>query len=178
MTQTRTIRFTNIGKNQLSKLNKNVPVISIRDKYSNFVDIPNEKNREVLRLTFFAGDHMVTTPENLFSKNDALCVLAFISKQLDAGEEQIYIQCGEGRIRSYTLVNEICYSDLSDIFGEDVRFKMDTSESNFKRGVIDRVTARNFSNYAEEVGELFKQVGDFAKIVLVEEENKPENTDE
>lgn len=172
MSEIRTIRFTNIGKNQLSNLDKDVPVISIRDKYSDYPVIPNASKREILRLTFFPGDHIQTSEDNLFSKNDALCVLAFISRQIDAGRDKIYIQCGEGRIRSYTLVNEICYSEVSEIFGDNFHFKMDTTESNFPRGIIDRVTARNFSQYAEEVGELFKQVKDFSKIVLEKEEDK------
>lgn len=178
MTEIRTLNFVNVGKKDITNVDKNAPVVSVRDKYSDYAVIPNASKRDILHLCFFPGDHINTSEENLLTKNQVLCLLAFVSQQLDKGVEKIYVQCGEGRIRSYTLVTELCYSDVSSIYGENVRFNHDKAGSTFPNGVIDRVTARNFIKFSEEVIELFKQVGDLSKIVLNQEENKLEIRDE
>jgi len=126
-----TLRVTNVGKHQLPHLDQSLPLISIYDKYSYRASIPNEANRPVLNLCFFPGDHLdVSEKTDALTPEQAKSVVEFVKEHKDKG--QIFVQCGEGRIRSWTICSSLVRTPLD--------IEHDTTLSAIKSGVIDRVT--------------------------------------
>ncbi len=157
-----TVKLTNVGKQQVATLNPTKPVISIRDKYSSAAVIPNEKNRRVLRLCFFASEHLASVHEDdCLSKDDVKNIIEFIKLSAEEGQDKIYFQCGEGRIRSYTLATDIVnfhrYSDegIKALKGIDLSYC--NKDSVIKKGIEDLDVARRLRNYLEELNEEFQE---------------------
>lgn len=164
--QLNTILVTNIAKTQLSKLNQNYPVISITDRYTPRPEIPNPKNkRDILYLVFSPGDHFETDEKNLLSLKQTFDIIEFVKQQFEKKVEKIYIQCGEGRIRSYTLANAI-YRYLDEPFlKEGYNVQHCTKESAIKTGSIDRTTLHRFIDFTDELAEVLKKGEDVASYV-------------
>ncbi|MCY1300586.1 hypothetical protein D9M68_19750 [compost metagenome] len=137
-------RLLNIGKDRLNKIPKDAPLVSISDAYSSAPEIPNRQNRPILFLSFFPGDHFQenTDPERLFTKEKGQQVVAFCEEHRKAGADAIYIQCGEGRIRSYTLCT---------LINQMEGYQHDHANSSVQRGVIDRVTARMLGEVVDPI---------------------------
>lgn len=127
-------RLLNVGKDRIKDIPEDAPIVSIGDVYSSPINIPNAANRPLLVLSFFPGDHFHNdvAADRLFTKDKGEQLVAFCEEHRKAGVEAIYIQCGEGRIRSYTLCTV-----LSSIEG----YRHDHANSSFQRGIIDLKTA-------------------------------------
>lgn len=136
------MKVTNIAAKQLSKIPEGAPVISISDVYSPPANIPG--NRRVLRLSFFAGDHLSTDESRLISKEQVADIFRFIEAVKGDGSDHLFIQCGEGRIRSYTLMVFL----VSEVDGLVRCGEM----AAFPRGIIDLCTISRLSEFAEELG--------------------------
>lgn len=125
-------RLVNISKNRLQQVDPKAPVISITDRYSNGVAIPGKDQRPLLQVMFFPRDHAPELdPEGCMTPERAAEIFKFAEAQRDAGAEVIYVQCGEGRIRSFT----IC-ATLAQLEG----FEHDHGNSCIKSGILDRYT--------------------------------------
>lgn len=125
------LRLTNIGKHQVPNIPHHAPLITISDKYSYPPPIPNEKNRPVLRLDFFPGDHLDANEKDEAIKPEQVRKLVeFVQDNREAGH--IYVQCGEGRIRSWTICSVL--SRQLDLVLHD------TEISAIKNGNVDRWT--------------------------------------
>lgn len=138
-------RLINIGRDYLKDIPKDAPVVSIRDAYTDGADIPNADSRPILRLSFFPGDALAgmdIDPERMFTVEKGEQLVAFCEEQRKAGADAIYIQCGEGRIRSYTLCS---------IVGTMEGYMHDRGESTFPQGTIDRVTARILNSIVDPI---------------------------
>jgi hypothetical protein len=137
-------RLLNVGKDRLATIPKDAPLVSISDAYSSSPTIPNQQNRPVLFLSFFPGDHFHNDidPERLFTKEKAEELVTFCEEHRKAGAEAIYMQCGEGRIRSYTLCT---------VINEMEGYSHDHANSSFRTGVIDRVTARYLGEVVDPI---------------------------
>lgn len=151
-----TVKLTNVGKQQVATLNPTSPVISICDKYSSPAVIPNESNRRILRLTFFTMDHMPSVDEDdCLSKDQVRDIINFIKLSAQEGHDKIYLQCGEGRIRSYTLASGIAnyhrYSDEGIIALNGIVLEYCNKDSVIKQGIEDRKTANRLFNYLEDL---------------------------
>ncbi len=96
------ITVRNIGKNKFDNQSRSCPVISISDRYSSGACIPGSKaGRNILYLDFFPGDHF---------ENKELCITEEHAKQirefilaLPDDTTELLVNCGEGKIRSYTV---------------------------------------------------------------------------
>lgn len=156
------ILLTNVSRGQISTLNPTKPVITIRDKYSAPAVIPNEKNRRVLPLCFFASEHLASvSDDDCLSKDDVRNIIELIKLSADEGQDKIYFQCGEGRIRSYTLATDIVnfhrYSDEGIKALKGIDLKYCNKDSVIKKGIEDRDVARRLRNYLEELNEEFQE---------------------
>lgn len=125
------LRLTNIGKHQVQDIPRDAPLISIFDKYSYPAQIPNEKDRPVLRLNFFPGDHLDANERHEgMTPEIARQVIDFVQDNREQGH--IYVQCGEGRIRSWTICS---------VLSRQLDFILhDTEISAIKSGNVDRWT--------------------------------------
>ncbi len=134
-------RVTNISREMVLKIPIDAPIISIGDRYSQFTNIPNHENRPVLRVNFFTGDHASPDVANhILNDEQAEKILTFVKENLD--KEVIYVQCGEGRIRSYTVCDALSYA----LIEQDVIH--DHELASIKTGIIDRHTARTLIEVA------------------------------
>lgn len=131
-----TVRLINISKKRVGDIDKNAPLISINDYYSEPPAIPNRDNRPLLFSTFFPGDHAMSSDdkERLMTAERAQKIIEFCIAQRNDGHEAIYVQCGEGRIRSYTVCTV-----LEDYLHGDV-FEHDRENACIKHGIVDRYT--------------------------------------
>lgn len=156
------ILLTNIGKPQLTKVSKDYPVISIRDKYSSVAEIPNKEKRRVLHLCFFASDYMPSVADqDQISKEDVANIIALIKLAAEEGHEKVYVQCGEGRIRSYTLARTITYyhqiSDEGILALKGIEVEYCNKESAYHRGIIDRSISSRVESFLEELNNEFRE---------------------
>lgn len=127
-----TTRLVNISKQRLQQVDPKAPVISITDRYSNGVAIPGKDQRPLLQVMFFPRDFAPELdPEGCMTPERAAEIFKFAEEQRDAGAEVIYVQCGEGRIRSYTICTAL---------GQLEGFDHDHANSCIKSGVLDRYT--------------------------------------
>lgn len=134
-------RVTNISREMVLKIPIDAPIISIGDRYSQFTDIPNHENRPVLRVNFFTGDHASPDmAEHTLNEEHAEKILAFVKENLD--KEVIYVQCGEGRIRSYTVCDALSYAFIEEGVIHDHEL------ATIKTGIIDRHTAHGLIKVA------------------------------
>jgi len=128
-----TVRITNIGKDALQTIDYKAPLISISDRYSHGYSIPGKDTRPLLQLDFFPGDHLDEQEKKYaLTEKQVGRVVEFVEANRDNG--LVYIQCGEGRIRSYTL----CVS-LSRMMANVTH---DSSIASIKQGVVDRYTRK------------------------------------
>lgn len=142
ITPNTTLRLTNISKQKVSQIPIDAPLISISDKYSPGAAIPNKDNRPLLRIDFFPGDHMSEDERDHCMRPEvAKKIFDFVNEHKDKG--LIYVNCGEGRIRSYTVVDTL----ESLLFEQGVR--RDSSLACIKQGVTDRYTYRKLVEYYE-----------------------------
>lgn len=126
-----TLRLTNIGKHHLPNIPHDAPLISITDRYSMAPVIPNRDKRPVLFATFFPGDHLTSTERHEGMTPDlARKIVKFVEENRD--KKHIFVQCGEGRIRSWT----IC-SVLERMLDFTVH---DTERATIKQGMVDKYT--------------------------------------
>lgn len=127
-------RLINISKGRLQNVDPKAPVISITDRYSNGVAIPGKDQRPLLQVEFFPRDHAPEIAEDrCMTAEMADSIIKFAEDQRKAGHKVIYVQCGEGRIRSYTIVTL-----LEELDG----FIRDTDQCCIKSGIMDRYTQR------------------------------------
>jgi len=135
------IQVTNIAKDKVGSIPMDAPLISISDKYSYGAAIPNEKNRPLLKLDFFPGDHIdFDNRDHCMRPELAKKIFDFMAKRKDG--EVVYIQCGEGRFRSYTLCTM-----LEHLLYPRVRHNRELAT--VKQGNEDRYTARELVKYYE-----------------------------
>lgn len=132
------VRLVNISKQRVGQVDANTPLVSICDPRGIPPHIPNRENRPVLFLEFYPGDHAMPEdrPHELFTDGKCKRFIDFINAQKEAGAEVIYIQCGEGRIRSWTLAEQ-AHCELEG-------FIHDTENASIQSGIIDRYTRRIF----------------------------------
>lgn len=141
------VRLVNISKGRVSRVDHNAPLVSISDAYTLPPEIPNRDKRPLLLLEFFPGDHATPNEsrERLMTAEKASLLINFIEAQRKAGAEVIYFQCGEGRIRSYTLAT-CAWRYLEG-------YRHDTANACVSQGIIDRYTfnmaARAMEDYLE-----------------------------
>lgn len=152
----KTIVLTNVGKGQLSSLDKVNPVVSIRDKYSSAVVVPGTTDRRVLHLCFFAIDHMPSVADqDKLSKDNVRDIINLIKLSADEGKEKIYFQCSEGRIRSYTLATMLAnihsFTDEGILALKDITVRYSNKDSLIKKGITDEKTAALIEQYVEEL---------------------------
>lgn len=152
----KTIILTNVGKGQLSSLDKVNPVVSIRDKYSSAAVVPGTPDRRVLHLCFFAIDHMPSVADqDKLSKDNVRDIINLIKLSADEGKEKIYFQCSEGRIRSYTLATVLVdihsFTDEGILALKDITIHYSNKDSIIKKGIIDRKTADLIERYVKEL---------------------------
>ena len=152
----KTIVLTNVGKGQLSSLDKVNPVVSIRDKYSPEATIPGDRDRRVLRLCFSTLDHMVSvSDDSKLSKDNVRDIINLIKLSADEGKEKIYFQCSEGRIRSYTLATMLAnihsFTDEGILALKDITVHYSNKDSLIKKGITDENTAVLIEQYVEEL---------------------------
>jgi len=125
-------RVVNISKKRVFELPSDAPLISISDAYSVGVAIPNEKNRPLLKLEFFPRDHAPEISEDrCMTQERAEKIFAFVEEQVAAGAEVIYVQCTEGRVRSFTICATV---------GQLEGVTHDHASSCIKSGILDRYT--------------------------------------
>jgi predicted protein tyrosine phosphatase len=137
-----TLRLTNISKQEVGKIPNDAPLISISDKYSSGAAIPNKDNRPLLRVDFFPGDHTGENERDHCMRPEvARQIFDFVNEHMDKG--LIYVNCGEGRIRSYT----VCETLETLLLDKGVR--RDSSLASIKHGVLDRYTYRQLVEYYE-----------------------------
>lgn len=133
------VRLVNISKARVQNVDHNAPLISISDSHSGHVPVPNETKRPLLRLSFFPGDNAMPGDEGrLMTVERARQVAEFVEEQRKAGAQIIYVQCGEGRIRSWT----ICTTVAHRLDG----FTHDSDNGCIKSGIVDRYTHRMMSH--------------------------------
>lgn len=139
------VRLINISKQRVATVDPNAPLVSICDPNGLPPHIPNRENRPLLFLEFYPGDHAMPEdrPNQLFTTSKARKFIDFINAQKEAGAEAIYIQCGEGRIRSWTLAEQ-AHCELEG-------FDHDTENASIKSGIIDRYTRRIFADAVREI---------------------------
>lgn len=156
-----TIRLTNIGIKQLTELDMNVPVVSIRDKYSSQATIPNINKRKVAYLCFSAIDHLSYTEGHVISKEDVKSVINLIKKAAEENKEKIYFQCTEGRIRSYTLANAFyeisCFSDEGILELTGIKLEYCNKDSALKAGIIDKGTYNRIHEIIDELNKEYQE---------------------
>jgi hypothetical protein len=133
-------RLVNISKGRLQQVDPKAPVISITDRYSNGVAIPGKDQRPLLQVEFFPRDHAPELgADGCMTAEKAEAIIKFAEEQRDAGAEVIYVQCGEGRIRSFTVCSAIDHLE---------GFEHDHANSCIKSGIIDRYS---FNHLMDEV---------------------------
>lgn len=127
-------RLINISKGRLQDIDPSAPVISITDRYSSGVSIPGKDQRPLLQVRFFPRDYAPElAEEHCMTAEIADSIIKFTEDQRKAGHKVIYVQCGEGRIRSYTVTTL-----LEELDG----FIRDTPHCCIRSGVMDRYTQR------------------------------------
>lgn len=127
-----TLHVVNISKEAVALIAHDAPLVSIGDRWGNRTVIPNAEERPLLYLTFSPGDDLRGDDVLYgFTKEQAQKLIAFVEANRAAGT--LYIQCGEGRMRSYTLCET-----LSN-WGNDI--KRDLKQSSVIDGWYDRHTA-------------------------------------
>lgn len=128
------VKLANISKTRVQSINPNAPLISIGDYYSLPVAIPNRENRPLLFVDFFPGDHAMPGdhPSRMLTAEKAEQIVKFVEAQRKAGAEIVYVQCGEGRIRSYTIATTI------ENYLEG--FRHSPEDACIKQGIVDRYT--------------------------------------
>lgn len=142
ITPNTTLRLTNISKQAVREIPHDAPLISISDRYSSGTAIPNKGKRPLLEIKFFPGDHIQKDQmEHCMTPALAKQIFDFVKEHKDKG--LIYVSCGEGRIRSYT----ICDTLETLMFCEGVR--RDCTLASIKQGVLDRHTHRQLVEYHE-----------------------------
>lgn len=120
------IGVRNIGKDAVKGEPATIPLISISDRYSKHLEIPGEnKGRHVLRLYFFPGDHF-DDKEKCVKEEHAIAIDKFMA-ELPEGTTEVLVNCGEGKIRSYTVC-EAMYN------------RYDLVDHHSGRGQMDRYT--------------------------------------
>lgn len=125
-------RVVNISRKRVAEIPNTAPLISISDAYSVGVSIPNEKNRPLLKLEFFPRDHAPEISEDrCMTQERAEKIFAFVEEQVAAGAEVVYVQCTEGRVRSFTICAIV--SQLENV-------DHDHDSSCIKSGILDRYT--------------------------------------
>ncbi len=136
------LRLTNISKQAVQKIPHDAPLISISDRYSPGTVIPNKDKRPLLEIKFFPGDHIEEHQKQYaMTQEIAKQIFDFVEEHKDKG--LIYVNCGEGRFRSFT----VCETLESLMFGQGVR--RDRTLATIKEGVLDRYTYRQLVEYYE-----------------------------
>ncbi|MNO25622.1 hypothetical protein D3C76_154640 [compost metagenome] len=126
------VRLVNISKGRVQQIDHKAPLISICDRYSTPAAIPGRGQRPLLLLEFFPADHAPEiSKEHLMTEAKADAVIKFVEEQREAGHEVIYVNCGEGRVRSYS----VCAA-LESLEG----FHHDHANACIKQGILDRYT--------------------------------------
>lgn len=117
------IGVRNISKDAVKSEPVTLPLISISDRYSKHLEIPGEKKgRHVLRLDFFPGDYF-DDKEKCVKEEHAAAITKFMA-ELPEGTTEILVNCGEGKIRSYTVC-EAMYHRFDQIDHHSGRGQMD-----------------------------------------------------
>lgn len=157
----KTIKLMNIAKSQLQHVDTKCPVVSISDVYSSPAAIPGSKvkpiPRDVVYADFFALDHFPedTDESKGLNKETVKNIIDLIKRTANTDHDKIYFQCGEGRIRSYTLASELAflqtYSDDGIRGLENINLKYSSEESDIKKGITDVRTARLLIKHVEEL---------------------------
>lgn len=140
-----TIRVINISKQRVQSVDVNTPIISICDPRGIPPQIPNRENRPLLLLEFYPADHAMPEdrPEEKMTEAKTKRIVDFVKAQKEAGHERIFVQCGEGRIRSFTICT------MLEDYMEDVQH--DREEACIKEGIIDRYTRNIMKSYLRKV---------------------------
>ncbi|MNZ13303.1 hypothetical protein D3C78_301990 [compost metagenome] len=129
---TKTVRLVNISKGRVQRIHHMAPLISISDRYSTPPAIPARDQRPLLLLDFFPADFAPElSKDSLLTAEKADKIIKFVEEQREAGAEVIYVQCGEGRIRSFS----VCTA-LESLDG----FHRDANDACIKSGILDRYT--------------------------------------
>lgn len=139
------VRLVNISKQRVATIEEDAPLVSICDPRGIPPQIPNRGNRPLLFLEFYPADNAMPSdhPSQQFTEEKARKFFKFLEEQKAAGAKVVYIQCGEGRIRSWTLAEEA--SCLLDGFVHD------TVNASIQKGIIDRYTRRILVTTAREL---------------------------
>lgn len=96
-----TLIVKNISKDSVANIDHRTPLISICDRFGARPPIPGSKaGRRVLYLEFDPGDHYEGA--TLITAEQVKDIKAFVDS-LPSDTKFLYIHCGEGRIRSYTV---------------------------------------------------------------------------
>ncbi len=152
-----TVRLINISKDRLQQIDPMTPLISISDRYSSPVIIPHKEQRPLLQVEFFPRDHAPEiAEEHCMTPELANSIIKFALDQQKAGAEVIYVQCGEGRIRSFTIVAAL----EMELEG----FHRDASQCCIKQGLLDRYTYHVLGNCLDLYNDELNQLNDLPSV--------------